>query len=80
MLTLFGSVAVSIMMLSYWLEPRSKWLVLVFAGASAATAVYSALAGVYPITAVEAVWSAVALQRFLLRHRSEGGERSIPAG
>ena len=39
MLTLFGSVAVAIMFLSYWLEPRSKWFVLVFAGASAATAV-----------------------------------------
>ncbi len=80
MLTLFGSVAVSIMMLSYWLEPRSKWYVLVFAGASAATAVYSALADVYPITAVEAVWSVVALQRFLLRHRSESGASSIRAG
>ena len=80
MLTLFGSIAVSIMMLSYWLEPRSKWYVLVFAGASAATAVYSALAGVCPITAVEAIWSVVALQRFLLRHRNEGGAHSIPAG
>ena len=28
MLTLFGSVAVAIMFLSYWLESRSKWLVL----------------------------------------------------
>jgi hypothetical protein len=55
MLTLFGSVAVSIMMLSYTLETRSRWFVLVFAGASAATAAYSALAGVYPITAIEAV-------------------------
>jgi hypothetical protein len=41
--------------------------VLVFAAASAATAVYSALTGVYPITVIEAVWSLVALQRFVLR-------------
>ncbi len=31
MLTAFGSVAVSIMFASYWLEPRSRWFVLVFA-------------------------------------------------
>ena len=71
MLTLFGSVAVSIMFLSYWMESRSKWLVLVFAGGSAATALYSGLAQVYPITVVEALWALVALQRFLRRHRAE---------
>ena len=71
MLTLFGSIAVSIMMLSYTLEARSRWYVLIFAGASAATAVYSALAGVYPITAIEAIWSLVALRRYVMRNRAE---------
>jgi len=33
----FGSIAVAIMVLSYWLEPRSMWCVLVLAGGSAAT-------------------------------------------
>ena len=71
MLTLFGSVAVAIMFLSYWLEPRSKWFVLVFAGASAATAVYSVLVEAYLITVIEALWSLVALQRFVQRYRGE---------
>ena len=71
MLTLFGSIAVSIMMLSYSLEARSRWYVLAFAGASAATAVYTGLAEVYPITAIEAIWSLVALRRFVLRYRAE---------
>ena len=71
MLTLFGSIAVAIMFLSYWLEPRSRWFVLVFAGGCAATSVYSALAGVYPITGIEALWSAVAFQRFSQRSRHE---------
>jgi len=71
MLTLFGSVAVSIMFLSYWMESRSKWLVLVFAGGSAATSLYSGLVEAYPITVVEALWALVALQRFLRRHREE---------
>ena len=71
MLTLFGFVAVTIMFLSYWWEARSKWMVLLFAGGSALTAVYSALAAVYPITIVEGLWSVVALRRFLLRYRRE---------
>jgi len=71
MLTLFGSIAVSIMLFAYWLEPHSKWFVLVFAAASAATSVYSGLVQAYPITGVEALWALVALQRFFRRHREE---------
>ena len=71
MITLFGSVAVMIMFLSYWMEHRSKWLVLVFAAGSAATSAYSALAAVYPITVIEAAWALVAIQRFVRRHRAE---------
>ena len=71
MLTIFGSVAVAIMLLSYWLEPRSKWMVLVFAGGSALTSVYSGLAEVYPITVIEALWTGIALQRFRRRLRQE---------
>ncbi len=69
MLTLFGFIAVTVMMVSYWLESRSNWYVLVFAGGSAATALYSGLVEAYPITVVEAVWALVALQRFAKRHR-----------
>ncbi len=39
MLTLFGSIAVGVMMFSYWLEVRSKWFVLAFAAGSGATKV-----------------------------------------
>lgn len=71
MLTLFGSVVVAIMLLAYWLEPRSKWYVLVFAGAAAGTAAYSGLVEAYPITVIEAIWALVALQRFYTRRREE---------
>ncbi len=71
LLTAFGTIAVSVMLLAYWQESRSKWLVLAFAGASAATAVYSALVEAYPVTGVEALWSLVALRRFWVRHRAE---------
>ena len=70
MLTLFGSIAVSAMMVSYWLEPRSKWFVLLFAGGSAATALYSGLVEAYPITVIEAVWALVALRRFVSKHQA----------
>ncbi len=69
MLTVFGSIAVGIMFLSYWLEPRSRWFILAFATASAATALYSGLAKVYPIMVIESAWSLVALQRFMRSNR-----------
>ena len=71
MLTIFGSIAVAIMMLSYALETRSKWFVLLFSAASAATSVYSGLVEAYPITVIEAVWAVIALERFLRRYRRE---------
>ena len=71
MLTLFGSVAVTIMFLSYWLEHRSKWMVLLFSAGSALTSVYSAIEAVYPITVIEALWTLAALQRFLHRYKQE---------
>ena len=69
MLTIFGSIAVTIMLLSYWLESRSKWMGLVFAGGSAATAAYSAFSAVYPITVIEGLWALVAVQRFWKVHQ-----------
>ena len=71
MLLVFGSIVVGIMFLSYWFEERSKWFVLTFAAASALTSLYSGLAEVYPITVIEALWSAVALRRFITRSRVE---------
>jgi hypothetical protein len=41
--TLFGSIAVGVMLASYWLEPRSRWFVLIFAGGCVSTAAYSSL-------------------------------------
>ncbi len=74
MLTVFGSTAVAVMMLSYWLEPRSKWYVLLFAVGCAATSAYSGLVGAYPITVIEALWALIAVRRFSLRHRHEAIE------
>ena len=71
MLTVFGAIAVAIMFFSYWFERRSKWMVLIFAVGSAATAAYSGLEEVYPITVIEGLWALVAFRRFRLRHDRE---------
>jgi hypothetical protein len=70
-ITLFGSLAVATMVLAYWLEPRSRWFVLLFAVGCAATSTYSALVAAYPITVIEAIWSVIALRRFFRRHQQE---------
>ena len=59
------------MLFSWWQESRSRWYVLIFAVASAATSAYSALVEAYPITAIEALWALVAMQRFIRRSRDE---------
>jgi hypothetical protein len=47
-LTIFGACAVTIMLLSYALEKRSAWWVLIFALACTASSLYSWLAGTWP--------------------------------
>jgi hypothetical protein len=63
-LTLFGLLAVSLMLLFYALEYRSPWFVLAFAVACALGSTYGFLQGAWPFGVVEAVWSVVALRRW----------------
>jgi len=66
-LTVFGAASVTLMLVAYALEHRSTRWILVFAGACAASAVYAALAGTWPFTVVEAIWSGIALRRWWIR-------------
>jgi hypothetical protein len=63
-LTLFGLVAVTLMLLCYALEGRSHWWVLGFAGSCLLGSIYGFLQGAWPFGLVEAIWSLVALQRW----------------
>jgi hypothetical protein len=63
-LTLFGLFAVTAMLVSYALEKRSSWFILVFAGSCALGSVYGFLQGAWPFGLVEAVWSVVAARRW----------------
>lgn len=64
-LTLFGLVAVSLMLLCYAMEARGRGWVLGFAGACALGSAYGFLQGAWPFGMVEAVWALVALRRYL---------------
>lgn len=74
-LTAFGLFAVSAMLVTYALEARSPWFILGFAGACALGSIYGFLQGAWPFGLVEAIWSLVALQRWLKAVRSDGGSR-----
>ncbi len=65
MLTLFGACAVTFMMLMYALEGRGPRFVLAFAVGCALSSAYGFLAGTWPFGVVEAIWSLIALGRYL---------------
>jgi len=65
-LTALGFIAVSLMLLFYTLERRSRWYTLAFAGACALGSAYGFLQGAWPFGVVEAVWSIVAVRRWWL--------------
>ena len=67
MLTVFGASAVSFMMLMYALERRHSGFILAFACGCALSSVYGFLAGTWPFGVVEAIWAAVALNRYRAR-------------
>jgi hypothetical protein len=69
-LTIFGLVAVSVMLICYALEDRSHWFVLAFAGSCALGSTYGFMRGAWPFGLVEGVWSLVALRRWKSRSAS----------
>jgi hypothetical protein len=68
-LSLFGLLAVTLMLVCYAFEHRSYWFVLAFAGACALGSIYGFLQGAWPFGLVEAIWAGVAIKRWLELHR-----------
>ena len=60
MLTAFGVVALSFMMLMYALERRGKRFILAFACGCLLSSAYGFLAGTWPFGVVEAIWAVIA--------------------
>ena len=65
MLTLYGVVVITFMMIMYALEGRGPRFVLAFAAGCALSSSYGFLSGAWPFGVVEGIWSIVALQRYL---------------
>ena len=63
-LTIFGLVAVTLMLVTYALEQRSPLYILAFAGACGLGSAYGFLQGAWPFGVVEAIWAGVALRRW----------------
>ena len=78
-LTLYGLVAVSLMLLFYALERRSGVFVLAFAAACVMASLYGFLQGAWPFGVVEAIWSLVALRRWWRVRREVPKDRGQPA-
>lgn len=78
MLTVFGAVAVTFMMLMYALERRSSAFVLAFACGCALSSAYGFLAGTWPFGVVEIVWALVAVQRYRTVQRRARAVGQVP--
>lgn len=76
-MTPFGTFAVTTMMVTYWLEPRSRWFTALFSLGCALSSLYAWLAGTYPFFVVEAIWAVVALRRFLQRAQKEADSYGV---
>jgi len=63
-LTLFGVGALTFMMLMYALERRHRGFILAFALGCALASAYGFLSGAWPFGVVEAIWAAVAINRY----------------
>jgi len=79
-LTIFGLIAVTAMLVFYTLEEASHWYVLAFAGACLLASAYGFLQGAWPFGVVEVIWALVAVKRWQRRKssRQAGGPVSVP--
>ncbi len=68
-LTLFGLIAVTAMLACYALENYAPVFILAFACACVMGSVYGFLQGAWPFGIVEAIWSLVAVRRWLAKRR-----------
>jgi hypothetical protein len=63
-LTVYGVVVLTFMMVMYALERRNPTFVLAFAVGCALSSSYGFLSGAWPFGVIEAVWCVIALVRF----------------
>jgi len=75
LLTLYGLIAVTAMLVFYALEKRNNWYVLLFAVSCLLASGYGFLQGAWPFGLVELVWTGVALRRW--QQAKQRAQRSL---
>ena len=70
-ITVFGAVALTFMMLMYALEHRGRRFILAFAVGCALSSAYGFLTGAWPFGVVEAIWCVIAVRRFVATARAD---------
>ncbi len=68
--TLYGVAAVTFMMIMHALEPRGRGFIVAFALGCALSSAYDFLSEAWPFGVVEAIWTAVAVRRFVVSRSS----------
>jgi hypothetical protein len=63
--TVYGVLALTFMMAMYTLEHRHRRFVAAFAVGCALSSSYGFLSGAWPFGVVEAIWTLIAIRRFL---------------
>jgi len=64
LLTAYGVLALTFMMVMYALEGRGRQFVLLFALGCLLSSIYGFLAGAWPFGVIEAIWCVLALRRY----------------
>jgi hypothetical protein len=67
LLTAFGVTALSFMMVMWALEKRHRGFLLAFAAGCALSSLYGFLSGAWPFGVVEAIWTAIAVHRYVAK-------------
>jgi len=70
LLTLFGLLAVTAMLVCYAMEQKGRGWILAFAGACLLGSAYGFLQGAWPFGLVESIWAGVAARRWWLTRHS----------
>jgi hypothetical protein len=78
--TIYGVCALTFMMGMYALEGRGRVFVLAFALGCALSSSYGFLSGAWPFGVVEAIWTLIALRRYLVAGAGTGGVTPSPPG
>jgi hypothetical protein len=71
LITIYGVLALTFMMTMYALEQRHPAFILAFAVGCLASAAYGFLAGAWPFGVVEAIWSIIAVRRYLAAKQTD---------